>query len=81
MDERDRQCLQDLRVSDPRDDKKRIEDINGALPQDAYSWILNNADFRQWRNEQESQLLWIQGDPGKGKTMLLCGIIDRFVVG
>jgi NACHT domain len=22
-------------------------------------------------------VLWIKGDPGKGKTMLLCGIIDE----
>ena len=22
-------------------------------------------------------MLWIKGDPGKGKTMLLCGIIDQ----
>ncbi|KAG9239806.1 hypothetical protein BJ878DRAFT_390943, partial [Calycina marina] len=26
---------------------------------------------------KESRLLWIRGDPGKGKTMLLCGIIDN----
>jgi hypothetical protein len=24
-------------------------------------------------------LLWIKGDPGKGKTMLLCGIIDELI--
>ncbi|KAG8673977.1 hypothetical protein FPOAC1_007296 [Fusarium poae] len=26
---------------------------------------------------EDSRLLWIKGDPGKGKTMLLCGIIDH----
>ncbi|KAF2678150.1 hypothetical protein K458DRAFT_395221 [Lentithecium fluviatile CBS 122367] len=26
---------------------------------------------------EESRLLWIKGDPGKGKTMLLCGIINE----
>jgi hypothetical protein len=35
-------------------------------------WILKNSDFQQWRNDQQSRLLWIKGDPGKGKTMLLC---------
>jgi hypothetical protein len=69
-------CLQDLRLTDPRDDKKRIEDMKGGLLEDAYRWILQNSDFQQWRDNQKSCLLWIKGDPGKGKTMLLCGIID-----
>lgn len=75
--ERDRQCLEDLRLSDPRHDKKRIERISGGLLQDSYRWILENSDFQLWRDDHESRLLWIKGDPGKGKTMLLCGIIDH----
>ena len=77
MDEKDRQCLEDLRTTDPRDDKKRIEKTKGGLLEDSYRWILENADFRQWRDDQQSRLLWIKGDPGKGKTMLLCGIINE----
>lgn len=77
MDERDHQCLVDLRATDPRDDKKRIEETKGGLFQDSYRWILENDDFRRWRDDQQSRLLWIKGDPGKGKTMLLCGIIDE----
>jgi hypothetical protein len=70
-------CIQDLRLSDPRDDKKRIEDTKGGLLEGLYDWILENSDFRQWRNDQQSRLLWINGDPGKGKTMLLCGVINE----
>ncbi|KAH8742961.1 NACHT domain-containing protein [Diaporthe sp. PMI_573] len=40
------------------------------------SWILGNDDFQRWRNGQ-NQLLWVRGDPGKGKTMLLCGVINH----
>ena len=40
-------------------------------------WILGNIGFRQWRDDEQSRLLWIKDDPGKGKTMLLCGIIDE----
>ncbi|KAK4248353.1 NACHT domain-containing protein [Corynascus novoguineensis] len=43
----------------------------------SYPNILDNADFRRWRDDTQSRLLWIKGDPGKGKTMLLCGIIDE----
>jgi hypothetical protein len=64
-------CIQDLRLTDPRDDKKRIEDTKGGLLEDSYRWILENTDFQQWRSAQQSRMLWIKGDPGKGKTMLL----------
>ncbi|WYZ35383.1 hypothetical protein EsH8_X_000030 [Colletotrichum jinshuiense] len=73
------QCLTDLRVTDPRHDKKRIQDTKGGLLKDSYVWVLDNPDFCQWRDDQDQRLLWVKGDPGKGKTMLLCGIIDELV--
>ncbi|KAL2198040.1 NACHT domain-containing protein, partial [Corynascus similis CBS 632.67] len=69
--------LKNLCTTDPRHDKTRIEQTKGGLLADSYRWVLDNTDFRQWRNNEESRLLWIKGDPGKGKTMLLCGIIDE----
>jgi hypothetical protein len=30
-----------------------------------------------WRKRKKNCLLWIKGDPGKGKTMLLCGNINE----
>ncbi|KAL7936753.1 WD40 repeat-like protein [Trichoderma chlorosporum] len=70
-------CLLALRTTDPRDDKTRIESTKGGLLKDSYKWILEHSDFQQWRDEDGSRLLWIKGDPGKGKTMLLCGIINE----
>jgi len=70
-------CIQDLRLTDPRDDKERIEANKGGLLREAYRWVLETSDFQQWRTSQHSRLLWIKGDPGKGKTMLLCGIADE----
>ncbi|UKZ75874.1 hypothetical protein TrVFT333_003570 [Trichoderma virens FT-333] len=73
----DIKCLTDLRTTDPRHDKIRIEATKGGLFKDSYSWILQHSDFRQWRDDEHSRLLWIKGDPGKGKTMLICGIVDE----
>jgi hypothetical protein len=73
----DQECVQHLRLTDPRHDKKRIEETKGGLLVDSYHWILENSDFQRWRNEQQSRLLWIKGDPGKGKTMLFCGIVNE----
>ncbi|KAK3292420.1 uncharacterized protein B0H64DRAFT_365317 [Chaetomium fimeti] len=73
-------CLAELRSSctDPSDDKRRIEDRKGGLLKDSYKWILDHSEFQRWRGDDQSRLLWIKGDAGKGKTMLLCGIIDEF---
>jgi hypothetical protein len=49
----------------------------GGLLEDSYRWILENSEFQRWHNDKQSRLLWIRGDPGKGKTMLLCGIINK----
>ncbi|KAK2764812.1 hypothetical protein CKAH01_15751 [Colletotrichum kahawae] len=73
----DTNLLADLRVTDPRDDKADIEYTKGGLLTDSYIWVLQNPDFCQWRDNKDQRLLWVKGDPGKGKTMLLCGIIDE----
>jgi hypothetical protein len=69
--------MQDLRITDPRDDKKRIEADKGGLLKAAYRWVIETSDFQKWRTSQHNRLLWIKGDPGKGKTMLLRGIADE----
>ena len=70
-------CIRDMHTTDPRRDKKRIEDTKGGLLKDSYCWIINNVDYLRWRHGSQSQLLWITGDQDRGKTMLLCGIIDE----
>jgi hypothetical protein len=70
-------CVQDLRSTNPYDDKKRIQATKGGLLVDSYHWVFDNKTFQQWQQDLDSRLLWIKGDPGKGKTMLLCGIIDE----
>jgi hypothetical protein len=82
MDDRDTECLRDLRVVDPRDDMKKIEKNKDELLDDAYKWILRTreyAAFTNWSDDESDlspcRLLWIKGHAGTGKTMLLIGII------
>jgi len=56
---------------DPNDDMIRIERTKGGLLEDCYVWILSHEDFIDWRDGNKRMLC----DPGKGKTMLLIGII------
>ncbi|KAK6338230.1 hypothetical protein TWF730_002303 [Orbilia blumenaviensis] len=76
FDDQDKNCLADLRVTNPVDDKTRIAQTKGGLLRDSYSWILGHDDFKMW-NRNEAQVLWVTGDPGKGKTMLFCGLIEE----
>ncbi|KAJ5379598.1 Vegetative incompatibility protein HET-E-1 [Penicillium cosmopolitanum] len=73
---RDR-CLEYFAVTDPRDTKTNIHQTRGATLKDSYEWIFRHPQFQCWRDSNDSQVLWVKGDPGKGKTMLLCGIIDE----
>jgi hypothetical protein len=69
-------CLVNLRITDPRGGKSRIESTKGGILADWSRWLLEHDDFRQWRNDEDSRLLWIKSDPRKGKTMLLCNVAD-----
>ncbi|KAJ4854400.1 NACHT domain-containing protein [Trichoderma breve] len=73
----DQTCLRELWSHDPYTEKKRIEDTKGGFLQDSFNWILENGHFCRWFEDPNRPLLWIRGDPGKGKTMLLCGIVDN----
>ncbi|KAF5714997.1 vegetatible incompatibility het-E-1 [Fusarium mundagurra] len=70
-------CLEDLYITNPIADKQRIEADKGGLLKDCYSWIQENDNFIQWHDDPHCRLLWIRGDPGKGKTMLLAGLITE----
>ncbi|ETS86415.1 hypothetical protein PFICI_00243 [Pestalotiopsis fici W106-1] len=63
-------------IPDPKIATKRIKNHKGKLLKGAYEWILSNNEFKRWRYEDDRRLLWIKGDPGKGKTMLLYGITE-----
>lgn len=77
LGELDRQCLKDLHVTDPKHDKSRIIESKEDLQWEFLSWVFKNSQFQEWRDNDSSRLLWIKGDPGKGKTMLICGILQE----
>ena len=64
--------------TDPQHEKTRIladkdEPIEGSC-----SWVFQDPAFQAWWNDEEqSNILWIHGDPGKGKTMIVAAAIDE----
>ncbi|KAH6957874.1 quinon protein alcohol dehydrogenase-like superfamily [Ilyonectria sp. MPI-CAGE-AT-0026] len=70
-------CLDDPRWIHPAVEKRRIEQTKGGLLKDSYRWVLDHEHFQRWRDDNTTEFLWIKGDAGKGKTMLMCGIINE----
>ena len=77
LDEQDKRCLHDLRLTDPRLEKERIRASKDQLLEGSCSWILNDEAFIDWWTSNQSRSLWIHGDPGKGKTMMTISLIDE----
>ena len=73
----DHHCLADLLLTDLYNEKIRIEWTKGGLLNNSFRWILNNSKSQRWREDKQIQLLWIKRDAGKGKTMLMIGIINE----
>jgi len=68
-----KKCMQDLCISDPHDDKKRIEDTKGGLLKDSYCWILEKSDFQQWRCAEQSARLWVKVTLEKARRCCFVG--------
>ncbi|KAM3084906.1 hypothetical protein ACMFMG_003351 [Clarireedia jacksonii] len=67
-------CLRDLGATDPRSDRQRIANSKDELLDDSCSWVLEDDSFRNWWEYDTTHLLWIHGDPGKGKTMMMLSL-------
>ena len=69
--------LNNLKVTDPALDMEIIENSKDPLLKDCYEWILWDKLLQQWRDSDTYPLLWINGDPGKGKTMLMIALARK----
>jgi Cdc6-like AAA superfamily ATPase len=61
--------LRALFLTDPRDDRDKLILFKGSRVEGTCEWIKTNKLYDSWLHSK-SQLLWLSGGPGKGKTML-----------
>jgi N-terminal domain of NWD NACHT-NTPase/NACHT domain len=74
------EIMQKLCVTDITAEIESLQKRKDHLLADSYKWILDNQeykDFTDWQYGNTKRLLWIKGDAGKGKTMLLIGIVTE----
>ena len=78
-DEKFHASIQALFVTDPSDDMHMIANKKDRLLDTTDTWIQQNSEYRKWLTAGHSSILWLHGDPGKGKTMLAIALIESFV--
>lgn len=64
-------------LTDPKNDRLRIGREKGSRVDGTCEWIKSHHLYKSWFNST-SQLLWLSGGPGKGKTMLSVFIAEDF---
>jgi ankyrin repeat protein len=64
-----RACLTALFLTYPKDDREKLIQTKGPIVDGTCEWIKTNKLYDSWFRSH-SQLLWLSGGPGKGKTML-----------
>jgi NACHT domain len=67
FDSRDQELLKNLSTIDTR---PILEQNAARLSEGTGSWMLGNTEFTEWLNKPISQVLWLHGDPGTGKTVI-----------
>ncbi|UPK93552.1 hypothetical protein LCI18_004487 [Fusarium solani-melongenae] len=77
----DRQCLSYMQQSGyvPADQKANAERRKEKLFEPACEWIFKNPEFQQWRDGAYPPGFWLHGGPGKGKTKLLCSVLNHLL--
>jgi hypothetical protein len=54
-----------------------LQKDKGKLLETSCRWIFNDIAFTNWRDNNDTQVLWIQGEPGKGKTMMMIALTEE----
>jgi hypothetical protein len=62
--------LHKLFVTNALDDMQRIQDTRDDLLHGTCDWIFEDTLYKSFVQNKHSQLPWIHGDAGKGKTMI-----------
>lgn len=62
-------CIRTIYLTDPRTDRENIISENGPRVDGTCEWITHHETYISWLHSR-SQLLWLSGSPGQGKTTL-----------
>lgn len=67
-------------IGDPEFDLEHVMEKKGGLLGSCCSWFFKLANFQKFISDTNPGVFWITGAAGKGKTMLMCDIIQDLQV-
>ncbi|KAG0633372.1 hypothetical protein HOY80DRAFT_1106235 [Tuber brumale] len=68
-------------VSAPGIDLDHLCDEHNWPEDGTGEWIFKDNKYKEWQESERSELLWLCGGPGIGKTMLAKGVASKFLGG
>ncbi|RAL16301.1 WD40 repeat-like protein, partial [Aspergillus homomorphus CBS 101889] len=66
-------------VANMEAEAESLQQQKDTLLLECYQWVLETEQYKElmdWHLDNAKRILWINGDAGKGKTMLLMGIVQ-----
>ncbi|KAE8361984.1 nucleoside phosphorylase domain-containing protein [Aspergillus caelatus] len=78
----DTACLQNLFNTDPADDKSALRRRKGERAPGTCNWILETDELKNWLrphegSEEGSNVLWLYGNPGTGKSTMAITLTEE----
>ncbi|KAJ4249090.1 hypothetical protein NW762_012422 [Fusarium torreyae] len=69
QDDKDKECLAALLITDPQINKKGLQNQKGDPLWESYHWIFKSAAYQQFTDDPSSRALWINGPPSGSPTI------------
>ena len=54
----------------PEIDQEHLHEEYNQPEDDTGKWIFESVEYKKWREDSQSKILWLCGGPGTGKTTL-----------
>ncbi|KAJ5570039.1 uncharacterized protein N7459_009469 [Penicillium hispanicum] len=80
MSKEENKIMQKCFVADMTREIENIQAQTDKLLAESWQWVLGTSEWQEfiaWDESNEHSLFWLRGDAGKGKTMLLIGIVNE----
>src|SRR5882762_2718273 len=82
MTDKEKECLRNLFLTDPADDKNALKRRKGERAPGTCEWILETEELGNWlrptqNTECNANILWLYGNPGTGKSTMAITMAEK----
>ncbi|KAN0070390.1 hypothetical protein V8E54_011259 [Elaphomyces granulatus] len=82
MTDKEKECLRNLFLTDPADDKNALKRRKGDRAPGTCEWILETEELGNWlrptqNTECNANILWLYGNPGTGKSTMAITMAEK----